>query len=346
MDIFGYYDEELFLQRKAEAERREKLQKEILEKWRKTAKSIQEENETMLQKEARREAVFIIEDAARTPDEYDEVTILWDGLDKIEGWRLAKSEPKRTEILTTGELTRLETVIPAPLKHTWWRQLLNGAFLDVIFDCPHEIQELTPSRPVYNSLVRLDEKQKEILYYLAIRLWTPQQIAAMRGQTDRNIRKVYGKMIDSMQQEIFPHLYRRYRLYWKLTVTQVAFVESHIEKHGKGELRAKIPKYVKDTLWRTEHEPFISANKRILGEIQCVCVPSGERWEFIHHACGNGPAHCIRPDERSRNSCSGCPERGAACDEAGRGKRITECHYAVCIKIWPSGIYVCYTYNS
>jgi hypothetical protein len=194
----GYYNGDLLVQHEAEAKRRHGLQDEVLEKWKKAANGIKEENETMLQKEARREAVAIIEDAARTLAEYDRVTILWDCLDVIENWRLAKAEPKRTELLPESEIFGSSSIIPTPLEHHWWRQFLGGEFLDVIFDFPHEIQELTSSLPVYDLIAVLDEKQKEILYYWTVRLWTPQQMAAMRGQTDRNIRKVYSRMIDDM----------------------------------------------------------------------------------------------------------------------------------------------------
>jgi hypothetical protein len=55
---------------------------------------------------------------------------------------------------------------------------------------------------VYELTATLDERQKEILYYLAIRQWTPQRLAKMRGQTDRNIRKVYAKMIADVQYKL------------------------------------------------------------------------------------------------------------------------------------------------
>ena len=346
MGRLGYYNEDLLNQHEAEAKRRYALQKEVMDKWKADAKAIMAEDESMLQKEARREAVTIIEDAARTEDEYDRVTILWDCLATMEKWRLAKSEPKRTNILTENEFLNSSRIIPPPINHAWWRQLIKGEFLDVIYDCPHEIQELSASRPVYFLTDKWDEKQKEIFYYWVIRLWTPQRIAAMREQTDRNIRKAYNKMIVDIQHEIYKRLYLRYRLYWNLTVTQVAFIEWYIEKHGAGKIRAELSEEVKKALRRVEYEPYISENASILGEVQCICVPAGERWQLIHHACEKSPAHCIRPDEGSRNSCSGSSERRAACDEAGRGERVTECHHAVCIEIRPFGIYACYTHNT
>jgi hypothetical protein len=219
--------------------------------------------------------VINIEDAARTIAEYDRVTILWDCLDIIEGWRLDKAVPKRTELLTDQEYFHSTTIIPAPIKHVWWRQLLGGNFLDLIYDCPHEIHELTSSRPIFYLMDKLDENRKEILYYWAIRLWTPQRIATMRGQTDRNIRKVYAKMIGEMQHRLFDTLYPRYRRYWNLTTTQVAFIERYIEEHGEGEIRWDLPEEIKSILRRLEHELPISENERILGEIQRIRIQTG-----------------------------------------------------------------------
>jgi len=256
----GYYNEDLLVQHEAEAKRRYQLQDAIIEKYKLDAKSIKEEDGDMLQKEARAVAVSRIENSARTITDYDEVTILWDCLGKIESWRLAKAEPFRTELLTEGEFYKSNAIIPSLIKHEWWRELLHGKFLDVIFDCPHEIHELTSSVPVYDMVNPLEEKQKEILYYLAIRQWTPQRLAVMRGQTDRNIRKVYAKMIGDIQDKLFERLYQRYIQYWSLTTTQVAFVEWYIGKHGKGVIRANIPEEEKAIRRRSEHEQPIPKN--------------------------------------------------------------------------------------
>jgi len=250
----GYYNDDLLVQHEAETKRRHKLQDEVLQKWKLDAKSIKHENEDMLQKEARRVAVARIENSARTVAEYDKVTILWDCLGRIESWRLAKAEPLRTELLTDGEFYKSEVIIPSLIKHEWWRQLIVGKFLDVIFDCPHEVHELTSSTPIYDIVKPLEEKQKEILYYLAIRLWTPQRLAAMRGQTDRNIRKVYAKMIGDIQDKLYERLYPRYERYWSVTTTQAAFVEWYIGKHDKGAIREDLPEEEKAVRRRSEHE--------------------------------------------------------------------------------------------
>ena len=228
MGRLGYYSEDLLIQHEVEERRRYKLQRKIKGNWKADAKAIRLENKSLLQREARREALTIIEDAARTATDYDRVTILWDCLDEIEVERLKKAEPKRTALLTQEELFRIGGVIPAPLKHVWWRELMAGKFDDLVFDCPHEIQELTSNRQIYDLTEELDENRKEILYYWSIRLWTPQRIAAFRSQTDRNIRKVYNKMMEEIQLEYFNWLYPRYARRMPLTVSQAAFVERYI----------------------------------------------------------------------------------------------------------------------
>lgn len=155
----------------------------------------------MLKRETDRIALARLEDAARTVDEFKNVTQQWDKLDENRERKERYWEKLRPEELLIWE-TSVETIIPPPIDHVWWRQLFRGDFLDTIHDCPHEIQELTSSRPVYDFTKELDENHKEILYYWAIRQWTPQKIAAMRGQSDRNIRKVYNKMIEDIRRKI------------------------------------------------------------------------------------------------------------------------------------------------
>jgi DNA-directed RNA polymerase specialized sigma24 family protein len=218
-------------------ENRQKRQhrRKLREDWKAFAKSIQsaDPNKKMLMREARREAVAIIEEAARTHEDFEKVLMMWNDMEMVEKWRLDKHEHKFTEALPDDpkcleyEVGADQTIIPQPLNHTYWRQLLGGSFLDVIYDCPHELHETTTSRPVRDLVMKLDENQKEILYYRAIRLWTPQKIAALRGQTDRNIRKVYNNMIDKIRRKLYERLHPRYDAREPLTHTQREFIRNY-----------------------------------------------------------------------------------------------------------------------
>ena len=194
---------------------------QVVDDWKESAQAIKETAESyqmkMLRREARREALTMMEDAARTVEDFEKVIIIWDKLERTERERIADHETMRTKGLLDWKLTGNETIIPQPLDRTYFKQILRGNFIDAIHDCPHELHEMTSCRLTYEMITELDENRKEILYYLAIRQWSPQRIATMRGQTDRNVRKVYTKMIDEMQYELFYYLYRRYK-YLKIAI--------------------------------------------------------------------------------------------------------------------------------
>jgi hypothetical protein len=167
-----------------------------------------------LKREIERAALTRMEDAARDTDDFRKVVREWNRLDRNNERRWDRHEIGRpsAEMLHWDRLNAndekgvlkgwLDTVIPAPFNHVWWRQLLAGNFLDVIFDCPHEMHEQTSSRPVFDILQTLNDNQKEVLYYWAIRQESPRQIAKRRGQTDRNIRKVYDTLITGIRRKL------------------------------------------------------------------------------------------------------------------------------------------------
>ena len=199
----------------------------VVDFWKNSAQAIRD-GTGILMRESRAVALANIEDAARTKDDFKKVSIIWDEKDRIEKWRVDKQEEPSADPKAVKE--RFGIIIPQPIGHQYWRELLSGNFLDVIHDCPHELHELTASRPIYDLTKGLDENRKEILYYWAIRLWTPQRIAAYRGQTDRNIRKVYNKMIGEMRGKLYKRLSPRYKAGEPFTHRQREFVESYMAK--------------------------------------------------------------------------------------------------------------------
>lgn len=226
----------------SEEKRRERQhRRKLIADWRASARAIQaaDPSKKMLLREAKRESLARIEDAARTEADFEDVLRLWDDREIVEIWRLDKHEELGLSNMRDYELPERDTVIPPPIKHVWWRQLLGGSFLDVIHDCPHEIHELTTSRPVYDFTKELDENHKEILYYWVIRQWTPQQIAAFRGQTDRNIRKVYNNMIEGIRKKMYIRLEPRYSAKKPLTFTQQEFCRTYWEQLDEAQ-RAKL----------------------------------------------------------------------------------------------------------
>ena len=226
--VFGelmYYDEE---------KERQKRQhnREVVDEWKTEARAIRaaDPSKQMLLREAKYVALKRIEDAARTVSDFENVKHIWDYRERVRSWTIDNYESLILDVMNDFDFPESGMVIPEPFNNVWWRQLQSGDFLSYIFDCPHEIQEHTASRPVFDYTSELSEDQKEILYYWAIRRWTPQQIAVYRNQTDRNIRKVYNFMIADIRKKIFKRLAPRYFEKLSLTYEQKQFCKSYWEQ--------------------------------------------------------------------------------------------------------------------
>lgn len=82
------------------------------------------------------------------------------------------------------------------------RQLQRGYFLDYYYDCPYEMHDLTSKEYLCQIIKGLKEEHKEIFYFLFLRQFSPQYLALMRGQTDRNIRKVRDTVLRKIHKKM------------------------------------------------------------------------------------------------------------------------------------------------
>ncbi len=166
-----------------------------------------------LKRDLRREALSRLEDAARTVTDFENLSREYDKLDKLRERRERRNEILTQEIQRRNEKSRRgnihfrekpvisDTVIPPPINNMWWRQLMRGDFIDCIYDCPFEIDELTSNKAVSKQLKILDDSRKEILYYRIIKDYPTQRIAEIREQSDRNIRKIYSGAIKKIRNQ-------------------------------------------------------------------------------------------------------------------------------------------------
>ena len=251
-----------FLAQRQEDERKQRtLRREVVTEWEQSAKRIMSKNEKMLMREARREALRRIENAARTEDDYYNVTIIWDRLNTLEDWRLEKRHTRYLSEWVNEPLAQSDTIIPTPFGLPWWRQLLAGDFIDTIFDYPDELWQLVHSKPVSQLLKKLTPNQQEIMYYLAIRQWTAQRLGIYRQQTDRNVRKVNQKMIENLQRDLFDYWYPLYLGFAPMSKRQVDFIEGYIDKHGTDKKRGDKPTDVK-----IETNKKLTSKKKVSGK--------------------------------------------------------------------------------
>ena len=118
-------------------------------------------------------------------------------------------------------------IIPRWLNTPAVRQLSSGNFLDILFDCPYEMHQLTANAFLSQMIEELSEDHKEILYFLSIRLYSTAQLAQMRGQSDRNIRKVRNTIRKKLQKKLHAHLCQMQDKGKSLTLRERQFLEEY-----------------------------------------------------------------------------------------------------------------------
>jgi DNA-directed RNA polymerase specialized sigma24 family protein len=179
-----------------------------------------------LKRELEREALARLEDAARTTEDFEAVVEWWDRLDRNREHRQGNHEVGRSGIpLEWG--SPVDVVIPVPTGFASWHQVLKGDFLDVIFDCPYEMHHLVEDEDISELICRLSENHKEVLYYHAVRMYDTARIAAIRGQTERNIRKLRSLLLSDLRKRLLVKLAVRDKNGLPLTTTERVFLNEH-----------------------------------------------------------------------------------------------------------------------
>ena len=164
-----------------------------------------------LKREMEREALARLESAARTERDFENIIKWWDRLDANRERRERYHEVSRSGDDIPLEYGAAEDGLCFPSYHNnaFGQQRQKGEFLDTIYNCPYDIHELVPEAYLSRALRELSEDHKEILYFLAVRGYSTKATAALRGQTDRNIRKVRNTLLKKITKKILPVLKRR-----------------------------------------------------------------------------------------------------------------------------------------
>ena len=164
-----------------------------------------------LKREIEREALARLESAARTERDFENIIKWWDRLDANRERRERYHEVSRSGDDIPLEYGAAENGLCFPSYHNnaFGQQRQKGEFLDTIYNCPYDIHELVPEAYLSRALRELSEDHKEILYFLAVRGYSTKATAALRGQTDRNIRKVRNTLMKKITKKILPVLKRR-----------------------------------------------------------------------------------------------------------------------------------------
>ena len=93
--------------------------------------------------------------------------------------------------------------------------------------------EVTANTFLSSIIEELSEEHKEILYFLSIRLYSTTQLAQMRGQSDRNVRKVRNTIRKKLQKKLYAHLCQMQDESKSLTLRERQFIEEYTALLGE-----------------------------------------------------------------------------------------------------------------
>ena len=183
----------------------------------------------LLKRELKAQALKRLEDSARTVTDFKNVSAWWDRLDANRERR-----ERYHEILRSNDDIPLEygasvdaRCFPNVLNNMFEKQNRNGDFLDAIFCCPYEINELVTEEYISDILFGLNEEQKFLLFLYAVRQYSSAKIAVIKGQSDRNIRKVRGTMLKRIRKKLLAELDEKARKQQPLTLLEKRFLEDN-----------------------------------------------------------------------------------------------------------------------
>ena len=192
----------------------------------------------LLKRELRAQALKRLEDSARTLKDYENLVAWYDRLDANRQRR-----ERYHELFRSGDDVPLDygaaddaLCFPDTLNDVLKRQERKGDFIDTIFYCPYDIHELVTDADMSVILRELNEDHKFLLFLSALRQYSSVKIAAIRGQSDRNIRKVRNTMLKKIRKKLLAALTEKVQAQQPLTLLEKEFLKENgvdVEKSTK-----------------------------------------------------------------------------------------------------------------
>jgi len=194
----------------------------------------------ILKRELQAEALKRLESSARTEQEFTAVTEWWDRLDRNRERRERSYEISRGDVPLEHEMSQDGSCFPRWLANPTFRQICRGNFWDYFAYCLFEMHNLTAKEYIREIVMNLKLEHKEILFFLGIRLYSPKKLAALRGQTDRNVRKVRDVVRRKIQRKLYAALVTRKQNGASMTLQEKEFLAQYeSEQLTKKALMAK-----------------------------------------------------------------------------------------------------------
>lgn len=159
-----------------------------------------------LKRDLRAEAMTRLEEAARTEADFENVVKCWDRLDENRERKERYHEPIMGDMTLENGLKYNGRIFPEWMCSANYTSVRQGRYLDVIFNCPFEQNEMTGHPVLSKAFQELDVEYKSLIFFLIVRNWTPQFYAAAVKQMDRNVRKKMARLVNRIQKKLYTEL--------------------------------------------------------------------------------------------------------------------------------------------
>ena len=183
----------------------------------------------LLKRELQAQALKRLEDSARTLKDYENLVAWYDRLDSNR-----QRKERYHELYRSGDDVPLDygadengLYFPETLNDVLSKQERKGDFIDSIFYCPYDIHDLVTDGDISNILRELSEDSKFLMFLWALRQYSSVRMATIRGQSDRNIRKVRNTMLKKIRKKLLAALTEKVQIQHPLTLLEKEFLSEN-----------------------------------------------------------------------------------------------------------------------
>jgi hypothetical protein len=156
----------------------------------------------LLKRDVRREMLRRLEQAARTVTDFRNLGNWYDYFEELERHRVRDHEVSRSGDdfpLEYGE-NEDSALFAGSLSSVISRQMRKGDFLDAIYCKPDTIDELVTTDYMIHFMRAIEDEDRELFYFKALEDLSSTEIAEMRDQTDRAVRKAWKNLLFHLRQ--------------------------------------------------------------------------------------------------------------------------------------------------
>ena len=187
----------------------------------------------VLKRDVRKEMLRRLEQAARTVTDFRNLGNWYDYLEEHERHRVCDHEVSRNGDDFPLEYGESENAgFPPPcLSNVIARQLRKGDFLDAIYCKPNSVDELGTTDYLIHFMRAIGDDDRELFYFKVMEDLSSAEIAEMRDQTDRAVRKAWKNLLFHLRQRTMGVLIFRSDKDYAFTGDEQRFLDTCREKY-------------------------------------------------------------------------------------------------------------------